>query len=153
MEKALSVRAPWWWFILHGGKDIENRNRPTKYRGPIYIHASKWWSKPGVIDDAETALECYYKAKFHSSAEMKWAEMKSLGGHIVGKVDIVDCVTSSASPWFFGKYGYVLANPVALERPIACVGMLGLFNVELPGISLSGNMLAEKRCPPDMRAF
>jgi len=36
---ALSVRQPWAWLIVSGLKDIENRPRPTHYRGPLLIHA------------------------------------------------------------------------------------------------------------------
>ena len=58
-------------------------------------------------------------------------------GGIIGSVEIVDCVTESKSPWFFGRYGFVLRNPVALPfRPFK--GMLGFFDVpELPEASNS----------------
>lgn len=56
-------------------------------------------------------------------------KMKSYRGHIVGSVEIADCVTSSASPWFFGKFGFVLVNPIAFPRPVLCRGSLGLFTV------------------------
>ena len=56
-------------------------------------------------------------------------QMRPHGGHIVGKVDIVDCVTESESPWFFGRHGFVLANPVAFARPVPCKGALGFFTV------------------------
>lgn len=32
---ALSIRQPWAWHILHSGKDIENRDWPTKFRGRV----------------------------------------------------------------------------------------------------------------------
>src|ERR1700744_3863014 len=106
--KALSIRSPWWWFILHAGKDIENRDWYTNYRGTVYVHASKWWRKEEVIDDAETAIHCYNQSSHPKcNKEMSWDVMRSLGGHIVGKVDIVGCANRSDSPWFFGKYGLV----------------------------------------------
>lgn len=39
--KALSLRQPWPWFILKGGKDLENRGWTSSYRGPVLIHSSK----------------------------------------------------------------------------------------------------------------
>lgn len=39
--KALSIRQPWAWLIIHGGKDIENRVWNTKHRGVFLIHAAK----------------------------------------------------------------------------------------------------------------
>lgn len=38
--KALSIRQPWAWLILHGGKDIENRSWNTNFRGRFLIHAA-----------------------------------------------------------------------------------------------------------------
>lgn len=37
--KALSVRQPWAWLIIHGGKTIDNRTQLWAYRGPVAIHA------------------------------------------------------------------------------------------------------------------
>jgi len=51
--KALSVRAPWWWAILHLGKDIENRDWSTNYRGKIYLHAGKFWKDADIEEDIE----------------------------------------------------------------------------------------------------
>ena len=38
--RILTVRQPWAWAIIHGGKDVENRVRNVAgdYRGPIAIH-------------------------------------------------------------------------------------------------------------------
>jgi hypothetical protein len=52
-------------------------------------------------------------------------------GALIGEVDIVDCVTDSDSPWFTGKYGFVLANPELYSRPKYYRGELGLFEVHL----------------------
>jgi hypothetical protein len=129
--KALSVRAPWWWFILHGGKDIENRDWSSGFRGTIYLHASKWFNLEEVRDDAVDAMNIFRSIQtgLGFGAEMTFRKMKGFGGCLVGKVDIVDCVSRSASPWFFGEYGFVLRNPVAFERPIPFKGALGFFEV------------------------
>lgn len=39
--RILTVRQPWAWAIIHGGKDVENRvrNLAGSYRGPVAIHA------------------------------------------------------------------------------------------------------------------
>ena len=57
--KALSTRAPWWWCILYAGKRIENRGDtfPKRYRGPVLIHASKWWSETKLRDVVEGMIE------------------------------------------------------------------------------------------------
>ena len=124
--KALSIRAPWWWFILHAGKDIENRDWYTSFRGTVYVHASKWYVHRDVINDLGFGRSIVGTA---TPLVHPYEYLKPFGGCIVGKVDIVDCVRQSSSPWFFGKFGFVLANPVAFARPFACKGMLGLFEV------------------------
>lgn len=129
--KAISVRAPWWWFILHGGKNIENREWPTRYRGPLLIHASSWWNTTDVLFDSVVADYMHWgmaKPPLLPQATLKgW---RGMGGCLVGRVDLVDCVTASDSPWFVGKYGMVLANPVAFASPVRLGGHLGLFDVD-----------------------
>lgn len=122
--KAVSIRAPWWWFILHGGKDIENREWSTRYRGPLLIHASKWWDSVDGRADLDFCRDLAPDAK-----PVLVAQLRLMGGCLVGKVEMIDCVIQSCSPWFFGRYGYVLANPVAFEKPILFKGALGLFSV------------------------
>ena len=133
--KLLSIRAPWWWWILHGGKDIENRDwkSPPKYRGTLAIQASATWIQREVEDDDISArimaMDAACATDPPMSPPMNLAEFRHLGGHIVGRCDLVDVVTDSESPWFTGRYGLVLANPVPLKNPIPFKAMLGLMNV------------------------
>lgn len=131
--KALSVRAPWWWFILHTGKDIENRDWPTNFRGTIYLHASKWYSHIQVTSDLyamDQRVPGLSNRRFAASGlQHPYVYLKRHCGAIVGTIDIVDCVTKSDSPWFFGRYGFVLANPVAFANQIPYKGALGFFSV------------------------
>jgi len=123
--RALSIRQPWAWLILHGGKDIENRNWPTKVRGRVLIHASATMTH----DDYRFCAE-------YVRLNLPWAKiiippmlMLKRGG-IVGSVEITSCVASSESPWFVGEFGFVLAKPEVL--PFAArKGRLGFFEVEL----------------------
>jgi hypothetical protein len=41
--KIISIRQPWASLIFLAGdpKDVENRTWPTRYRGPVLIHASQ----------------------------------------------------------------------------------------------------------------
>lgn len=120
---ALSIRQPWAHCILHFGKPVENRKWSTKVRGTICIHASKGMT----LNEWRDGLETYRMsgAGFERLRAFPERSELKLGG-IVGVVDIVDCVTRHGSPWFFGPYGFVLANP----RPvpfIAVKGALGFF--------------------------
>ena len=102
--KALSIKQPYPHHIFHDGKDVENRDWPTKGRGWFIVHA-------GV-----------------SKSELADSQMELPRGGVVGMARIVDCVTEMDSQWFFGRYGFVLraAFPVPL---IPCRGQLGFFNL------------------------
>jgi hypothetical protein len=113
LVKALSVRQPWAWAIIHAGKDIENRSWNTHRRGTIAVHAS------GNLDREAKLPE--------GSKKPKPEEL--VRGAIVGLVDIVDVVTEHPSEWFSGPYGFVLKNPRSLPRPIPCKGSLGFWKV------------------------
>ena len=40
LMKILSLRQPYAYLVTRGTKNIENRSRPTRYRGPFLVHAS-----------------------------------------------------------------------------------------------------------------
>ncbi len=117
---ALSIRQPWAWAIINAGKDIENRDWPTRFRGPVCIHASK-----GIGSRHD-----FYSARNFITDEIRQKsppEPEGIArGGIIGVAEIVDCVEASESPWFFGRYGFVLRN----ARPVPFIpvkGALGFF--------------------------
>lgn len=119
---ALSVRQPWAWAILHGGKVIENRTmgaiRAGKMTtGTICLHAAS-----GMKED-EYRWGLWRLAKHGVTAPRP---DKLLRSAIIGIVDVVDIITESDSEWFGGKAGLVLENPVAID-PIPAKGALGYF--------------------------
>ena len=124
---ALSIRQPWANLILEGIKDVENRNWSTKCRGRILIHAAKTCTEIDLIA-ANQCTQKYAKGRIITSLDA------GPRGGIVGTVEIVRCVVSSKSPWFFGPYGFVLRDPKPLPF-IPWRGQLGFFDVpkdELP---------------------
>lgn len=132
--KVISIRQPWAWAIIHGGKDVENRNWSTAYRGPLFIHAGKKMTSMEYGDFAEVA----HNAKIKTMPAPHELEF----GGIIGIVDLVDVVHRSKSPWFFGDFGLVLRNPRPLPfRPMT--GQLGLFN---PPADLKGLAHVAKAC-------
>ncbi|MNQ62267.1 ASCH domain protein [compost metagenome] len=56
--KALSIRQPWAWLIIHGGKDVENRSWHTKHRGRFLVHAAKGMTKHEYQAARDYAREC-----------------------------------------------------------------------------------------------
>jgi hypothetical protein len=124
--KALSIRQPWAWMILHAGKDVEDRTWNTRTRGRVLVHAARgvtlqeWWD---AWDFA------FARCKVPYSKVPPYLDVER--GGIVGSVEIVDCRTSSRSPWFQGAFGFVLRDPAPLPfHP--CRGALGFFDVKLP---------------------
>ncbi|WP_295104426.1 hypothetical protein [uncultured Microbacterium sp.] len=149
--RILTVRQPWAWAIIHGGKNVENRvrNIAGDYRGPVLIHVAKayavdWQSDtlarlmnrhPGVHEDPQP---------WHAQA-----------GEIIGVVDLVDAHHETSdrcgdsvgfcSDWAErGAHHLVLANPRALDQPIPYKGALGLRKTEF---FVSGDWLGEYVTP------
>lgn len=126
--KCLSIRQPWAWLIIHGGKDIENRDWPTKVRGRVLIHASKGMTAEEYSDANWTARNVPTPPGAVGTGVCIPLSSNLQRGGIIGSVEIVDCVSASTSPWFFGRFGFVLRNPIALPfRPYK--GRLGFFDV------------------------
>ncbi len=129
--KAISIRQPWAWAIVHAGKDIENRDWHTNYRGPVAIHAAKGMGKQEYADAADTITSI-----LRWTPDQEWldrwhglcaAPYRLDRGGIIGIAEIVDCVRQSDSPWFFGRFGFVLRN----ARPVDFIpvrGDLGFFD-------------------------
>ena len=123
--KALSIRQPWAHLIVSGLKDVECRTWETDFRGRVYIHAA-------LKTATNTLLAYQYIKRLCPSLKMP---MDVYYGGIIGEVDIIDCKFRSPggldySEWHsLGMHGFILANPVAYEKPIPCKGQLGFFDV------------------------
>jgi hypothetical protein len=134
--KALSIRQPWAWAIIHAGKDIENRSWSTKFRGRFLVHAAKGMTR----DEYEVCLHyCHHVGAIHpfpTGLVMPAFDEFPRGG-IIGSVELIDCVEGTIfnkNPWFFGPYGFVLADAQSLPfMPLK--GKLGFFDVEMPEAS------------------
>jgi len=154
--KVLSVKNPFAYLILQGGKDVENRTWTTDYRGRLYIHVSGdtlpfLTDEPNLTDDYARKLEVFLDtlAEYYSKCDIdKGTTAESFmnavidnpelwllkSQSIIGYVDLVDIIQNSSSPWSIeGQYHWILKNPTLLENPIRQVkGRLGLWNYNLP---------------------
>lgn len=120
--KALTIKQPWASLIMSYGKDIENRQWHTSFRGRVAITASKKLEKSEV-----QAAWHFCKAR---ALPLDWMDQPYPVGVILGTVEIIDCVGRSDSKWFVGDFGFVLRDPVVVAEPIPVRGLLGLW--ELP---------------------
>lgn len=110
---ALSIQQPWAWLIVNGYKDVENRTWSTRVRGLVGVHAGKKLDHEGLAWVREAFPEIPLPDTFET-------------GGIVGRVRIVDSVTNLDSPWFFGPFGFTLADASPLPL-MPCRGQLGFF--------------------------
>ena len=141
--RILTVRQPWAWAIIHGGKDVENRvrNIAGDYRGPVAIHVAQ---KPAGISyrDYHMVTDAGYDTAYDKQT-----------GAIIGVVDLVDVhdgreeslhaltgeviATHSCSPWAeVDAWHLELANPQPLADPIPYRGALGLRRLDADTIAL-----------------
>lgn len=158
--RILTVRQPWAWAIVHGGKTVENRvrNIAGDYRGPVLIHASKSFD-----DSAWATVEGLSQKRFMPEVDVR--------GAIIGLVDLVDVHSASVmggcgrmrhdcpvhgtcrehcSIWAQGPspdgwfQHLVFENPRALDAPIPYAGALGLRKTDF---GIEGDWLVEYHEP------
>ncbi len=119
-HRALSVRQPWAYAILHLGKDVENRSWRTHFRGRLLIQVS-------------------LKVERAEALKLKLDPDDLPTGVLVGSVEIVDCIRNSKSRWAERRqWHWVLRNPRVLTRPIPFKGKLRIMRVP-------GRLLAKAR--------
>lgn len=121
MLPCLSILQPYAWLIVHGHKDIENREWRTNFRGRILIHAGKKYSRGDHQEYAEEFSEDF-------DIDLPAFEHMQLGG-IVGSATITDCVREHPSRWkILGSWGFVMKDQRV--RPfVPYRGQLGIFGV------------------------
>jgi hypothetical protein len=124
--KAITICQPYAHLIALFIKRVENRTWPTRYRGPILIHAgmSRDWL------DTHPAI----------GEEMAF-------GAVVATANLIDCVHIDdvkagtfdlVYPWLkdhehaSGPYCFILADVKRLEQPVPMKGRQGLFDIEWP---------------------
>jgi len=128
--KAISLRQPWPWFILRGGKHLENRSWTSSYRGPVLIHSSKGWDEDEMQDDLRIATHIARSLGAIPAGGVPALEtLKAERGCIVGVATIAGSVIDSDSPWFFGPKAFVLEDPLPFVDMVPCRGDRGLFTV------------------------
>lgn len=130
--RILTVRQPWAHAIIHGGKDVENRQRNIAggYRGPVAIHAGQQRDDRGWVEFGGYAL----------TNTMDRGRPETLSA-IIGVVDLVDVHSRAhsrtrqphcnfdglCSPWAeTHALHLVLERPRPLAEPIPYRGTLGL---------------------------
>lgn len=155
--RGLSLTQPWATLVAIGAKTIETRSWPTRYRGPIAIHAAKGFpTDDRYLCDRTPFRQALGRGGYERPmapslgttdpeypATRFWPSALPLGA-IVAVADLVECVATEqlaahqsvarAEEMAFGDYspgrwGFRLDNVRALPEPIPCRGALGLWDV------------------------
>ncbi len=125
--KTISLREPFASLVKEGVKKIETRSWQTKYRGELYIHASK--RKLTKKDE-----DVYKKVlAFLNDADFKY-------GYIIAKSQLVACILIDrkfikkinkkeylCGDYQIGRYAWILEEIEVLEEPISAKGQLGIW--------------------------
>lgn len=146
----LSLWQPWASVMLLGPKDLENRPWPTKYRGPILVHAAK-----NTTDDNPVV---------HAEIQELWPEWNRVRhehppvfGAIVGIARVTGCAPRErfkGNAWAWGPYCHVWEDRCAFAEPVPYRGAQGIFNVPVDVVAAGlreifgrGSRLVEVREP------
>jgi hypothetical protein len=127
-QRAIAIRQPFAWAVVHAGKDAENRSETAirAYRPAVgcrvYIHASK----------GMTRAEYERADEFMASIGVRCPAPDDLEyGGVIGSVFVRGIVTAHKSRWFNGPFALALAD-ARPERFRPARGQVGLFRVQSP---------------------
>jgi hypothetical protein len=126
--KALSIRQPWIDAILSGAKTVEVRARPTRHRGPLYLHASR------TFGSAEREQLDRLRGLGHALPDPDPDRL----GAVIGQARLVDCRLMEPDDWTAalaeprqGRYwAWILSGAKPLRKPLPVKGQRTLFEVE-----------------------
>lgn len=135
--RALSIQQPWAWAITDLDKLVENRSRPTNFRGEVFLHAS---AKARPVEDLD---DCCTTDEVHQALNA-WEQGTMTLGAIVGVAELCYCGTPQEvrgnaellfypdepqDRWIEGPSCYCLVRVLTLPEPVPCKGALGFWKV------------------------
>ena len=154
--KAISLWQPYASLVACGLKRVETRSWPTKYRGPILIHAGKRWT-PELEATAR-----HFRERFSWRTYVPSVGALPLGA-VVAVARITEChemdrawieaqspLERAAGVWLPGRFGWVLEDVRAPGAPIPLKGRQGLFEVnadEIEALSRASLVAAYEGAP------
>lgn len=160
--KAITLQQPWASLIARGIKKYETRSWPTKYRGPIAIHAGKQID-PGVLQylfcpeirdqliGCDITLETFeelprgaviatadlvnvWRIVYRPGPEINGVRQMLLGESLSADKHFVPSEKEMAlGYWIPGNYAWELQNVRILPEPVPAKGKQGLWNWEPEG--------------------
>lgn len=115
--KCVTLWQPWAGAVVMAGKDVENRTWPTRFRGPLLIHAGRRIERDPLIQRHLGGLE-----------------LARPQGAILGLTELRGCsrITDCQLPWATGPWCWLLGPPehvLIFREPVPWRGAQGLFEV------------------------
>lgn len=112
--RALTLRQPWAWAVIFGGKNVENRTWKPRKPFTLLVHAGITWTEEGAEHCEKLGVDV--------------PEDATWGGQIIGAVDVTGATEQSDSPWALpGYWHWELQNPRPANPPIPTRGRAALF--------------------------
>ena len=127
LRRAIAIRQPFAWPVIHGGKDVENWSASARrlfepaVGERVLIHASK----------VMTAAEYENATAFMARIGVRCPQREALRfGGVIGSVFVRDIVTRSDSPWFRKGATALVFTDARAEPFMPMHGQTGLFWVQ-----------------------
>lgn len=140
--KGLTVKHPHVDLLAIGsvyGKQYETRSKPTKYRGPVVIHAGKARDVWNTYGDPKTEQDERWSIAVSNAFALSGFRGEFIFGAIIAYADIVGCYPVEDiknlsdrerlfGDWTAGRYAWEIAH-VRMVHPLPYKGQLGLWNI------------------------
>jgi len=132
--KSITISQPWATLIVLGAKHYETRTWETRHRGPLAIHAAKYFPEPQRdLCRQEPFRSILRRAGYHS-----WLDLPT--GAVLGTVRISGCLPVEDMPpldpderalgdYYPGRWAWVLDAASELPVPVPCRGMRGIYDI------------------------
>lgn len=139
---ALTLIQPWATLIIHFGKDVENRDwKPTEKRVPpgtrFFVHAGAKldrdayrWAREHVPGFDAFAIEHVERWCVENGMPSQWTHGAWMPTRAVLGTVRYDGLADDSSMWRSdSRFGFKLAEPIALREPVTCTGALQFWNM------------------------
>ncbi len=128
--KALTIRAPWAHAVAFADKRTENRSWPTKYRGPLAVHAGLSWDAGAEHDPA--LIHAWPALAGPGDPDRPTTDSPAFAarGAVLAVAELVDVHADArcCRPWGRARqWHWVMTDVVPLGEPVPARGSLGLW--------------------------
>lgn len=143
--RGLSIKQPYAFSIAEGFKTIENRTRSTRYRGPLFIHASQpllrtlpiaRYSRAAALrlDELGGSTNFWDARKHIPSKEVATPHPTLARSAVIATARLTGCHRASngcCAPWGFPEmWHWELADVQPLRQAVPRAGALGLWKTD-----------------------